>query len=365
MTPRKDWVTTAVMGAVIAGLFVAVSIPAVRALAVRRRGASRVAGWIAIALSVAIIPGMLAFPDLDVSVGGAASASLFLAGFLILRLPSIASETQKATEAREAIQDAALAPSVFNPVAEVRRSLGTLIADGGALSRVAGPWLAAYAVIPLVFVVAPGYWSGLLKHRDLAAPLLLGLLVLMLLSVCSLLVAAIQWTRYLGAGREPAVSEFPANVLWSWFWRLIVAASVLSSTNRIGPWLTAQLPGATPWLVSGLADVARLGVFTLAAPYALGLPIIALQSPASVAKVRAASMAGVGRKLYLGFALVLAPYFIATRALEAASSGTTGVGQVAMSYLQAPLLMVVVMIGITYLTRVAMRSSALLAAAEF
>jgi hypothetical protein len=189
--------------------------------------------------------------------------------------------------------------------------------------------------------------------------ILLGLVVVILLEIAFLLVATIQWTRFAATKQEPRLTAFPGKALWGWSWRWMIYGGLFRSIDRVQPWIKAHLPAAAPWQLDGLQGLIGLAALILFSPFALVLPAVALNA---ADRGIAASMRGfrlVGRKYYLGAALILAPYAVTSWVLGILYAAYKGpVAVVANVGASALLLFVTMIVGMTYLTRIYLRGAA-------
>lgn len=350
-TPRSQWLETSALYAVLLLLTAGLLTPAIRAFVSRRRRTVMIAGGCVIVTGVgALVASLLLGASTEV-VASVFSASL-LVGILLLMLPRLVASVSNGVEAQNNVRNAAPASQQFQPTLEVRRTLAVLAARSGPLLRVVGPWFLIFCLLPLLLIGA-SFWKPLQQNRDLAALFLLGLLAVLIAVICLLLVATLQWARFIVTNREPSWSDFPAKALWGLLWRWLVFGAVFRVTGEIEPWLRAHLPGAVSWEVTGLRTLIVLALLVLASPFALALPAIALGVPNKSAEARMKGMRAAGRGYYIGAALLLAPYCVGSWLLDLASEAYKGSSMLATwAFLDALLLFIAFIVGSTYVARI-------------
>jgi hypothetical protein len=366
LTPRADWTASALAVAAVL-LIMGVSItPAVRKAALRHRSMTLAGGVVLIAVAVLVlVEGSLFSPQLGTDYIVAAFTALAMAGLFLMQLPRMAANVESAVETRRTLREVGASPRDFRPLFEVRHTLADIFQRKAAFARVAGPWFLAFFAPPLAFA-SLGFWTRLLEqHPELAPLVALGAFILLLVAVGALLVAALQWTRCLVTDREPAWFDLSGRDLWQWLWRCLVVVGILRGVGGIEPWLRARLPAA-PLAVEALAWLAVLAVLVLASPFALHLPALALGASGGSLRARIGAFGVVGRKYYVGIAVIVAPCLLMAWALEATSALRQGPA-IAMTGVLAEmiLLFVTVMVAMTYITRVYLKGAASLDAGAF
>ncbi len=331
------------------------SIPAFRRLVLRHVRWTVAIGIGAILVGLLILFAPLTRPVAEMDLGAStwAFTLLLLGGVFTILMPSTMRRFEADTAAWKSIQGRKPEPGGFHPAAEVIAILADLIGHKAALARVVGPWLLLFCLIPSLLVFGVDWKALLHRHHGLGAWVLLGFGVLIFLEIGLLLVAAIQWTRFTATRREPRLTAFPGKALWGWTWRWVVFGGLMRTFGQIEPWLKAHLPGAAPWQLDGLQSLIGFFALVLASPFALVLPAIALDA---ADKGTMAAMRGfrlVGRKYYLGVALILGPYAAGSWLLNSAYENFKGPAVAAVTLVAGVvLILVTVLVGMTYLTRV-------------
>ena len=366
LTPRADWTASGLtMGAVL--LIMGISItPAVRKAAVRHRSETLAGGVVLIAVAILVlVGGSLLSPQLGTDYIVGAFTALAMAGLLLMQLPRMAANMESAVETRRTLREIGASPRDFRPLSEVRRALADIFQRKAAFARVAGPWFLAFFAPPLAFANL-GFWTRLLEHRELAPLVVLAAFILVLVAVGALLVAARQWTRCLVTDHEPAWFDLSGRDLWQWLWRCFVVVAILRGVGGVEPWLRARLSATAPLAVDALAWLALLAVLVLVSPFALHLPALALGASGGSLRARVAAFGVVGRKYYVGIAVILAPCLLMAWALEATAAFRPAPA-IAMTGVLAEmiLLFVTVMVAMTYVTRVYLKGAASLDAGAF
>jgi hypothetical protein len=360
-TPASEW---AEMGAIFGlGLlvFAAQLVPTARRLILGHRRAVIAIGIAATAGSLLLIFATLSSPSsVDPAWGGMVAVYLMLIGPLVIFLPFMAKRMERELAVLKATGVVAQpTPGTFSPGAEVRDILAELISQKGALVRVVGPWFLLFCVPPMVFINVD-YWKALAdRDRSFAAAILLGLVVVVLAEIALLLVAMIQWTRFTATKQEPRLRAFPGKALWGWVWRWVIYGALFRFVGEMEPWMKGHLPGAAQWQLDGLQGLAGFVALVLFSPFALVLPAVALGAADTGIT---ASMRGyrlVGRKYYLGAALILAPYTLASWGLGILSDHLKGPA-VAVACVGAWVILwfLTTIVGMTYLTRIYLRGVA-------
>lgn len=355
-TPARDRGQMAAIFGLVGVAIVALQVPTARQLILRYRRSTIAVGIGAVSVSLFVLFTSLSSASVDPTVGGTTTAFLILFGSLVIFLPSMAERVERdiAVVTAEAGNAAAQrTPGGFSPYGEVKAVLAELSDHRGALLRVVGPWFFLFCVLPMLFIDVE-YWKGLAdRDRGAALMILLGLVVLFLAELAILSVAMIQWTRFAATKQESRRTTFPAKALLGWAWRLFIYSAVLRSIDRTELWLKAQLPAAAQWQLDGLVGLIGFVALVLFSPFALVLPAVALDV---ADKGIAASMKGfrlVGRKFYLGAAMILAPYALASWGLGVLYDHYKGpVAAMANVGVWVILLFGTMLVGMTYLTRI-------------
>ena len=340
-------------------LIAALQVPKARRFILRHPRSTITFGIGAVAISVLVLFCTLSSPSVDPEASGTAVALLILIGSLVISLPFMAKRAEKDVAVWKATEAAQRSPGTFSPEGEVRAVLEELNENRGALFRVVGPWFMLFCALPMVFINVD-YWKGLAdRDRGSAMMILLGFVVVVLAELAFLFVAMIQWARFAATKQEPKLTAFPGRALWGWAWRWFIYSALFRFLDRIEPWLKTQLPGAAQWQLDGLQGLIGLVAFVLFSPFALVLTAVALDA---ADKGIAASMRGfrlVGRKYYLGSALILTPYAVASWALGVLFDYDKGPAARAVNA-EASLILffVTTIVGMTYLTRIYLRGTA-------
>jgi hypothetical protein len=359
-TPPDQW---AEMGGIIGlvVLFIAApQVPVVRRFVLRHTRGTIAVGIGAVVAGFLVLFGTISLaPSIHTNLSAGAFVLLITVGALVISMPFMARRFEADKAIWKAMETVPRTPGSFHPEAEVKEILAELIDQRGALARVAGPWFLLFCLLPLAFVDLD-YWKSLAdRDRGLAEMILLGLVVVILLEIAFLLVATIQWTRFAATKQEPRLTAFPGKALWGWSWRWMIYGGLFRSIDRVQPWIKAHLPAAAPWQLDGLQGLIGLAALILFSPFALVLPAVALNA---ADRGIAASMRGfrlVGRKYYLGAALILAPYAVTSWVLGILYAAYKGpVAVVANVGASALLLFVTMIVGMTYLTRIYLRGAA-------
>jgi hypothetical protein len=323
--PRGEWVLTA---GVLVGVMAPVVVgqrPAPKAFILQHRKGVAIAGWtiagvgilLAVLLSLTVSESLMA-PGMVVSVFGASLASLSSS----LKV----SEEARGTASRLRLSglQAGLDALVF-PFRDLRSSAVVL-----------GPWFALFVVAPaLVFGSLFALGEDWTKHlsRAGAMAVLLAILATLLVMYGALMAAAIQWVRFVDAGRPPPFAV-PWRSLWSFAWRWMVFGGVSRLPNQFGPWLNAHHPELPHWASISLTNLVGLAFLVLISPLGLVLPALALgTSDTSIARVMA-SVRAYGRSYYLGALVVLSPFAILSWLIDllpvdhSKSTGAVAIGSV-------------------------------------
>ena len=361
ITPRADWLSTGLsLVAVLtfAGVFM---IPTVRKAALHNRRAAFIGGVGVIIVAtcillVGIFSGSLLSPEL---IAGGFS-SLLLAGFMLTQLPRISANVESAIEAQKVAESVRPSLPSFRPLPEVERSLGEIWEQKASLVRIVGPWLLAFCAAYILFETI--VFRGALKdHQNLALPLSLFLLMLLIVVFFSLVTAAIQWTRFLATRREPSWFELSGKALWGWAWRCLIFGPIFTrANNQIDIWVRSHVHGAPQWELQLIDKLVLLAILVLASPFALGLPAVAINEPSKATEARVKGLRLAGRRYYTGFAIIVLPYVTASCLIDSASEyQPSPSAQAVLAFIWVMLLFATAIVGITYITRVYLRGASI------
>lgn len=349
-SPRTQWPATAAVGLLVVALLGALMAPAIRRAAIQRRRTFIWAGIAIIALSVAAIAISLANPSADsVDLGADAFMALLLVGSMLAWLPQMSKTMERVVQAQNSLGPRPVAPQApYNPAAEAREALRAPLGQSGSFMRVVGPWFVVFCVLPVVLMVLGETAKSQTMDRSEAMTVLLMFLGVMLAEFLILIVASIQWTRFVATGQEPPLASIPGRALWGWAWRLFIFGSIFRFSDKIEPWLGQRLPSAEPWVLHALSCAGLLCLGVLATPFALDLTCVALGDPTRAMEVRLKVFRTAGRRIYAGAALVLAPYAFITWASDTFgdhAKGTTAQSAVVYLYIIALFLTAIAFFG--------------------
>ena len=353
-TPGSERAEMAAIFGLMASLVAVLQVPKARRFILRHPRITITLGVGAVAISLVVLFSTLSASSVDPKSVGTAAAFLILIGLFAIFLPFMAKRAEKDVAAWKSTEMVVQGkPGTFNPEGEVRAVLAELNENRGALLRVVGPWFLLFCGLPMVFINVD-YWKGLADHdRGSAMMIVLGVLVVFLAELAFLFAAMILWTRFAATKQEPRLAAFPGKALWGWAWRWLIYGALFRSLDRIEPWLKTQLPGAAQWQLDGVQGLIGLAALVLFSPFALVLPAVALNA---ADKGIAASMRGfrlVGRRYYLGAALILAPYAVASWALSVLYEYEKGTVALAVNAgASLVLFFVTAIVGMTYQTRI-------------
>ena len=354
LAPRSDWPVISATLAVGMLLVGALMTPAIRDLARKNKRMARTAGLISIGLAIcALAAGLALSPPIfstDVTVG--AFSILLILGMLLFQLPGASASVESALDAQKVAERVRPTLGGFHPVEEVKATYAYLWRNKASLAKVAGPWLLAICVMP-VLLFHPDFWNGIIGHnRALAQWVLAGFVAFILTEFCFVLAVSIQWMRFVATGREPRWFSFPGKAVWGLFWRWIIFGSIFRATHQIAPWLKAHIEGASSWELLALDKLCLLAILVLASPFALGLPSIALNEPSRSAAARTLAFGIAGRKYYLGSVLILAPFLVLLFVLDLLFDQTHNPSiTTTLAMCEAALLFCLLVVGTTYVTR--------------
>ena len=303
----------AAMGAMMAMIVVG-QLSAPKAFILKHPRAVAVAGWttagsgLVVALALGwksdestMVPGMM------VSVAGVALATL-------PRSLKVSEDIKAQAQAK-----ASAKPSgASSALREGLNALASPLQDLRTSSVVLGPWVALFLIPPTAAIVAVLVFGAdgakRLGHGG-AIAVLWALLAGIVIMYGALMIAAIQWTRFVSEGQPPKFGV-PWRPLWSFAWRWIVFGGVSRVSGRFGPWLNTHAPSLPHWASSGLTNLVGLAFLTLMSPLGLVLPAIALrEKDVSIARVLG-DMRAYGRRYYLGALVVLSPFALTTWLLD-------------------------------------------------
>jgi len=312
--PRSEAPATAVVTILLVIVFVGLMTPAVRRAAQTRKGLFVWGGIGTLVLSASVLAAVLAFPAaFNVEMGAGVFCVLSLAGSFLVALPKMSATTQRAVDAQKGLS----LPSPHDGQQNLALSEATAafldpIHRWTDFAQVVGPWLAAFCVLPLLVGVYFLALNPAALSRGQAIAALFGLVSLFLAGYLILIVASIQWTRLVATNRKSGWASTPWRALWGWIWRLVIFGSLFRFTQGIDPWLAKQFPSLSPGALHVFSNTLVYAAVVLATPFALSLTAVALGAPTRISEMRLRVFRLAGRKLYLGAALVLAPFFVIT-----------------------------------------------------
>ena len=362
-TPQSDWAEMAFLTVAVGVLFVGLTVPSIRRVALARKRLFVGAGVATMALGIGVIPAMLAMPSAaSVDLGTGISITLLLIGAMAAWLPYMSMNMNRATQAQRGL-DATDRATIkeFSPVTEAVAALTDPLDRLRPFARVVGPWLVVFCALPLV-VLPLNQMAKPHLDKGQAEMLLLILFGAIVVGFLVLILAAIQWTRFIVTGREPSWAAVPGGALWGWGWRLFIFGSVFRSAGGIEPWLSQHLPQALPWVLHALAEAAVFSLAVMATPFATSLTSVAVNAANRAAQTRGNIYRMTGRKLYLGAALVLAPLFVVSWLSDTfAGLLEEHVAQVAITYVYLVVLFLTVVAFAGYLARLYARAGAVAA----
>ncbi len=311
-SPRSQWPLIAALIAVTIVIFAGLMTPAVRHAARTRRRLFVLAGAGMLVLAAGALGAILTYPS-AISADQAAYAvcALMLVGFLLIRLPSMAATTDRAIEAQKTVQAAGPPGSDrVDAIAEAAGALAEPLRRLTSFAQVVGPWLVAFCALPLTLEAFKPVAHSAKSDPGHALALILVLLGVLLGGLLILIVAGIQWSRFVATGRKPGWRSIPLAALWGWVWRLVIFGSIFRATEAIEPWLARRLPGAAPWALHAIAGAAVWALTVLATPFALSLTAAAVGQTKRAVEMRLRVLRAAGRGIYIGAAMLLAPFFV-------------------------------------------------------
>lgn len=359
-SPQARWPQTAAIALLVVALMGAIMAAPVRRAALLRRRTVFWAGMAIMALGVGAFAITLAYPSaVSLDLGTDAFVALILVGSMVAWLPHMSTTVERAVLVQRSLGPDLPAPQgSFNPAAEAGEALRAPLGQPGPFIRVVGPWLAAFCVLPLVLVLLGETAKSQTMDRSQAMAILLVIVGVMLAEFLILILAAIQWTRFVATGQEPPLAKVPWRALWGWAWRLFIFGSILRFSDKIEPWLAQRLPSVEPWGLHALYSAALLCLAVLATPFAISLTSVALSDPSRAIEARIKVFRATGRRIYVGAGLVLAPYFFITWASDTVGDylkGTTA--QTALGYLYVIVLFLTAIAFFGYLARLYARAA--------
>jgi len=359
-SPRAQWPQTAAIALLAVALFAGLLAPPIRRAALQRRRTFFWAGIGIMALGIGALAVTLAYPSMiSVDLGAGASVAFLLVGSMVAWLPQMSTTIERAVQVQKSLETNRPIPKgPFNPAAEAGEALRAPVGQPGPFVRVVGPWLVAFCALPIVLVVLGEAAKPAAMDRSQAVIVLLAFLGLILAGFLILILAAIQWTRFVATGQEPPLLAVPGRALWGWAWRLFIFGSIFRFSDQIEPWLTQRLPSAEPWALHTLYLAVLLCMVVLTTPFAINLTSVALGDPSRAIEARARIVRVTGPTIYAGAALVLAPYFLFAWGSDTFGDylkGTTAQSVLGYVYLIVLFLTVVVFFG--YLARLYARAT--------
>ncbi len=353
-SPRAQWPQTVAIALVAVALFGGLMAPPIRRLALQRRRAFIWTGIAIMVLSVGAIPISLAYPSaVSVDVGAGTFADLLLVGYMVTRLPQMSTTVERAIQVQKSLGSYRnVADRPLDPATEAIEALRAPVDQLGHFIRVVGPWLAAFCALPTVLVVLDQTAKPASMDRSQAMTVLLVFLGLILAGFLILILAAIQWTRLVATGQEPALARVPGRALWGWAWRIFIFAWIFRFGDKIEPWFGQHLPSAEQWELHALSETVSLCLSVLVTPFAISLTSIALGDPGRAIEARGKIFRATGRKIYAGAAIVLAPYFLFSWAHDTFGDQAKGTAaQTALGYVYLIILFLTVIAFFGYLAR--------------
>lgn len=360
-SPRAQWPEMVAIALVAVALIGGLMAPPIRRGALQRRRAFIWTGIAIMVLGVGAIPISLAYPSVvSVDVGAGISVALLFVGYMVARLPQMSKDVERAVQVQKSLGPYRIvADRPLNPATEAVEALRAPVDQLGPFIRVVGPWLAAFLALLTVLVVLEQAAKPASMDSSQAMTVLLVLLGLILAGFLILILAAIQWTRIVATGQEPALARIPGRALWGWTWRLFIFAWIFRFGDKIEPWLGQHLPSAEPWELYALSEAVLLCLAVLATPFAISLTSVALGDPGRVIEARGKIVRATGRKIYAGAAIVLAPYFLFSWAHDTFGDQAKGTAaQTALGYVYLIILFLTVIAFFGYLARLYARAAA-------
>lgn len=360
-SPRAQWPQTVAVALVAVALFGGLMAPPIRRVALQRRRAFIWTGVAIMVLSVGAIPISLAYPSaVSVDVGAGTFVALLLVGYMVIRLPQMSTTVERAVHVQKSLGPyRVVADRPLDPVAEAVEALRAPVDQLGPFIRVVGPWLAAFCALLTVLVVLDQTAKPASMDSSQAMTVLLVLLGLILAGFLILVLAAIQWTRLVATGQEPALARVPGRALWGWTWRLFIFASIFRFSDKIEPWLGQHLPSAEHWELHAISEAVLLCLSVLVTPFAISLTSVALGDPGRAIEARGRILRATGRQIYAGAAIVLAPYFLFSWAHDTFGDQAKGAAaQMTLGYVYSIILFLTVIAFFGYLARLYARAAA-------
>lgn len=311
-SPRSQWPTMAALIVGAVAIFAGLMTPTVRRAAQARRRLFFWTGVATLIVGAGVIVAALAFPSaISVELSADAFCAFLLVGIFLVWLPRMSAATEAAVETQKSLQ--ATGPVGTDRISAVSEATGALSDPINRLTsfvRVVGPWFVAFCALPLVLEALNRMAKSTALSRGQATVLLLALLGLILVGYLILIIAGIQWTRFVATDHKPRWVSIPGGALWGWVWRLFIFGSIFRATQGIEPWLARRLPGVALGVLHALSEAVVYALAVLATPFALSLTAAALGATARAAEMRLRVLRTAGRKVYIGAAVVLAPFFV-------------------------------------------------------
>jgi hypothetical protein len=342
--------------AVAIGMFIAISTPAIRGFVATNARLTYGMGAAALLVALVLIFAPFASSAIPTDTSITASSVLMLVGILALVMPRIVK--RYATDVAAAKLEQALPKTGFDAVAELRAVFGELARNQPALIRIVGPWLVIdmIAFLPLAYVRdAAAHLNG---DRALATKFLFGILGLLLVHLFLLWTALIKWVRFAASQGEMRLLDIPWRSLWGWAWRWFIYSTIFKALHEVGPFLHRQLPAASSVQLDGLEAVTGFAVTVLFSPYCLAFIAVALGAADRSWFAATRGFRIVGRKYFIGVALILAPNALVNWGLGVVDVRVASPGAIAASLTIASVMTFATMIvGATYCARVYLRGA--------
>lgn len=277
-------------------------------------------------IDAGLLAAALAFPSaFNVELSADAFCALLLVGSFLIWLPYMSATTDRAVEAQKLVRSAGpIGADRISAISEASEALSDPITQWTSFTQVVGPWFLAFCILPLLLEMLNRTAKSTPVSQGHAMLLLLALLGLILAGYLILIIVGIQWTRFVVTYRKPHPFSIPGGALWACVWRLLIFGSVFRATQGIEPWLARQLPGMAPAVLHAMSEAAVFALALLATPFALSLTAAALGASTRAAEMRMRVFRTTGRRVYLGAALVLAPFFVVAWLYDAFSAQLQG-----------------------------------------
>jgi len=333
-----------------------VSRPLAAALAVRLRLLVAIGVALVLASFAAMAAGITIWPTLFSGRAIGLAIWPMLIGSAIAYVPFTARNMNRSwAELEERRRSPPKIVPAMQAKGNVAEALVLLSRERDAVAWEAGPWFVAYCSLPLV-LLAMIATKPISKVE--AIETLWGLVAFLLAFAALPMIASIRWTRYLATGQRGSLLSVPIGALWGFLWRWLFAGVFIRFVNGAEPWLKSQLPSASHWFLSALADLFSLLVLVLASPWAMVFIAVALgaQDRSTHAALKIAR--GSGRGIYLGMLLILAPSTVLLWLTGLVPTGHDMTGASWAAYLAFALIyFVTLIVATTYLTNLYLRGS--------